>query len=132
MSLAPFLKKYLLALVVFGCIDFVWLALVARTFYIHSLGFIMADSPNWGAAILFYFIFILGLVYFVLMPLVQNKSPWKIFLVGAAYGFVTYATYDLTNLATLEAWPIGVTVIDLIWGSFISGSTALIVHMRTK
>ena len=120
------IKLFFIALPVFLVIDMVWLVLVARNFYKEQLGFIMRPDVNWTAAIIFYLIFIAGLVLFVIQPAIE-KDNWKNALImGAIFGLVTYATYDLTNLATLKDWPMLVTVVDLIWGAVLSASVSVI------
>jgi uncharacterized membrane protein len=85
----------------------------------------MSDRVNIASAALFYVVFIVGLVYFVIGPNIND--PLMAFLSGAMFGLVTYATYDLTNLATLKAWPITITVIDLIWGTLVTAVTSGLV-----
>jgi uncharacterized membrane protein len=123
-----FLKLYLIAFIVFLIIDAIWLTLVAKTFYRNQIGFLMKANPNYLAAIIFYLLFIVGLVYFVIQPGVDANSIGKILLGGVLFGLITYATYDLTNLATLKGWPITVTIVDLIWGTFLSTSVAVITY----
>lgn len=121
-----FVKLYFLTLPVFFAIDLVWLGIVAKPFYGKHLGFLMSPSPNWIAAILFYLLFIAGLVFFVIQPAL-TRGQWAYALgAGMFFGLITYATYDLTNLATIKNWPLLVTVIDLIWGTVLSGSVSLI------
>lgn len=124
-----FLKMYIIAFVIFLAIDALWLGLIAPKFYKNHIGHLMAERPNFIAAIIFYLLFIVGLVYFVVMPAVEAGSISKVLLAGALFGFMTYATYDLTNLATLKDWPIIVTVVDLIWGTFLSTSISLLTYL---
>lgn len=119
-----FLKPYLLTLLPFILLDALWLGLVAPGFYRSQIGFIMAESPNWGAAVLFYLLFIAGMVVFVTGPGTREGDVRKSALRGAFFGLVTYATYDLTNLATLAGWPLLMTVVDMAWGTFLGGITA--------
>jgi uncharacterized membrane protein len=122
------LMVYLITIIVFFITDIIWLAFVAKKVYREQIGFIMADKPNWIAAIIFYAVFILGMVFFVINPAIE-KSSWRYALfVGLFFGFVTYATYDLTNLATLKDWPIKITIIDLIWGTSLGGFVSLITY----
>jgi len=123
-----FIKTYLIAIVVFFAIDIVWLAVIAKDLYRAEIGFIMSSSPNWWAALIFYLIFIFGLVYFVIQPGIESQTLLKTIMVGALFGFVTYATYDLTNLATLENWPLKITIIDLVWGASLGGSVSGITY----
>ncbi len=119
-----FIKPYLLTLLPFTLLDALWLGLVAPAFYRSQIGFIMAESPNWGAAVLFYLLFIAGMLVFVSGPGIREGDVRKTALRGAFFGLVTYATYDLTNLATLEGWPLLMTVVDMAWGTFLGGITA--------
>ncbi len=115
-----FLKLYLIAFVVFLVIDILWLSVFAKKFYEKHLGYLMTKTPKYLAAALFYLVFIAGLVYFVIMPAVDAGEVTKAILSGLLFGFVTYATYDLTNLATVKDWPITITIVDLIWGSVLT------------
>lgn len=121
-----FLKLYAMTFAVFLVIDLIWLGLVARSFYQEQLGFIMKANVNWVAAIIFYLIFIAGLIFFVLNPALEQGSWVFALLAGAFFGFVTYSTYDLTNLATLKDWPLTVTIVDIAWGTFLGASVSLI------
>jgi uncharacterized membrane protein len=114
------LKLYLIALISFLAIDSLWLGLVAPKFYRSQIGHLMADAPNLFPAGIFYLLFIFGLVLFVIEPGLANPSFANAVLRGALFGLVTYATYDLTNQATLAGWPVLVTVVDLLWGTFLS------------
>ena len=119
-------KLYAIALPVFFAIDMLWLGVIARNFYRAQIGSLLKADVNWTAAILFYLVFIGGIVFFVLAPALE-KSSWRYALfVGAMFGFITYATYDLTNLATMKDWPVLVTVVDLAWGTVLSASVSVI------
>jgi uncharacterized membrane protein len=120
------IKLYLIALPVFLLLDGVWLGAIAKNLYRRQLGHLMTASPNWLAAIVFYLLFIVGLVALVLQPAVSKNSWQQALILGALFGLVSYATYDLTNLATLKDWPLSVTVIDLIWGTALSATVAVI------
>ena len=124
-----FIKLFLIALTVFFAIDMIWLVLVARKFYQQQIGFLMKSDINWIAAIIFYLLFIFGLVTLVISPAVEKHSWLHALLFGALFGLITYATYDLTNLATLKDWPILVTVVDLIWGTVLSASISVITYL---
>ena len=115
-----FLKLYLATLIAFLAIDMVWLGLVARTVYQKYLGFLLAPTTNWIAAALFYLLFILGILVFVVVPGLQENSLRDTLLRGGLFGLVTYATYDLTNLATVKNWPVPITVLDMAWGTVLS------------
>ncbi|NTW96047.1 MAG: DUF2177 family protein [Erysipelotrichaceae bacterium] len=114
------LVQYGVVLVVFFTIDMVWLGVVAKGIYSKYLGYLMSPKVNWGAALLFYLLFILGLLVFVIQPALELKSVSDLLLKAALFGLVTYATYDLTNLATIKDWPVVITLIDLTWGMTLS------------
>lgn len=117
--MAFYIKLYLATLIAFFAIDMVWLGLVARNFYRRHLGFLLRPNPNWAAAIIFYLLFIAGILVFVVLPGLEDGSLTTTVLRAAFFGLVTYATYDLTNLATLKNWPLCVTLADLAWGMFL-------------
>ncbi|MEI7720191.1 MAG: DUF2177 family protein [bacterium] len=119
-----FIKLYAIALPVFFAIDMVWLGLVAKGFYKSQIGFLMKPDVNWTAAIIFYLLFIVGLVLFVIAPAIEKGSWVQALLFGALFGLVCYATYDLTNLATLKDWPLLVTIVDLAWGAVLAASVS--------
>ena len=127
-----YIKMYFITLAVFFVIDLTWLGLIAKNLYSQQLGFIMKENVNWIAAISFYLIFIIGIVYFVVNPAIINDN-WKYALfAGMLFGFISYATYDLTNLATLKDWPLKITIIDLIWGTSLGGLTSIISFLINK
>jgi uncharacterized membrane protein len=112
---------YLITWAVFFAIDMVWLGVVAKNFYRKHLGYLMAPKVGWPAALLFYLLFIAGLVVFAVRPGVLAGAPLKGLLLGAFLGLISYATYDLTNQATIKDWPLVVTVVDLVWGTTLGG-----------
>ncbi len=119
-------KTYIITFIVFMAIDLVWLGIVAKNLYAKHLGYIMRTNVNWVAAIVFYLLFIAGVLFFVLYPAIDKDSWRYALLAGMLFGFITYATYDLTNLATLKDWPVIITIIDLIWGAILCGATSVI------
>lgn len=123
------MTKYMIAytatLIVFFAVDMAWLAGVARSFYAEQLGGLMG-RPRWGVAILFYLMYIGGIVFFAIHPGIQAGSIMKATLLGALFGFFCYATYDLTNLATLKGWPEKMVIVDIIWGTFLTGTCAMV------
>jgi uncharacterized membrane protein len=123
-----FVKLFLIALPIFVVIDMAWLVLVAKKFYQQQIGFLMKPDINWYAAIIFYLMFIAGLVIFVISPAVEKHSWVHAVFFGALFGLITYATYDLTNLATMKDWPLLVTVVDLIWGTVLAASISGITY----
>jgi uncharacterized membrane protein len=126
MTVFFYIKLYLSTLAVFFVIDMIWLGLVARGLYRKYLGFLLSPSPNWTAAILFYLLWVAGLLVFVVVPGLQAGSVKKVLLLGALFGFLTYATYDLTNQATLKDWPLTITVVDLLWGTTLATAVSYI------
>lgn len=104
----------------------IWLTVVAKGFYAKQIGYLMTKNPNLVAALIFYLLFIAGLVFFVIIPALDKKLWTQALLAGAFFGLVTYATYDLTNLATVKDWPVLITVVDLIWGMSISAMVSVI------
>lgn len=123
------LITFFVAFAVFMVIDLIWIGVVAAPFYRKQIGFLMAKSVNWAAAILFYIIFIAGMVIFVIYPALTNQSFSSALIMGALYGLVTYATYDLTNLATLEGWPMPMVIVDMLWGISLSVLVSSITYV---
>lgn len=123
-----FLKLYCIALPIFFAVDMVWLGVVAKSFYAKHIGFLMKANVNWAAAILFYLLFVGGLVVFVVTPALEGGSWVRALRLGALFGLITYATYDLTNLATLKGWSLPLTVVDLIWGTVLAASVSVATY----
>ena len=114
------LSAYTGTLLVMVVLDLLWLGVIAKPLYQQGIGHLMADKPNIPVAVLFYLLFPIGLMVFVVQP----DRAWSATLAAAAmYGFFTYATYDLSNLATLRGWPVSLAAIDIAWGTFISTVT---------
>ncbi|HEU5324424.1 MAG TPA: DUF2177 family protein [Candidatus Limnocylindria bacterium] len=109
---------------VMAVLDGIWLTLVARNFYRDNIGHLLGDATNWPPAILFYVIYTIGAWFFATQPGVDDGSAITAALRGAAFGFVAYATYDLTNHATLRGWPSLVTVVDMAWGTILTATVA--------
>lgn len=120
------IKVYGVTLGLFLLIDMIWLGLISPNFYRKHLGFLMKTEVNWIAAVAFYLIFVAGIVFFVVYPAISRDSLLFAALAGGFFGLVAYATYDLTNLATIRHWPPVVTVVDLVWGTVLSGTLATI------
>ena len=127
-----YLKLYFATLIAFLAIDIVWLGLIARTVYQKYLGFLLTPTINWTAAVLFYLLFILGILVFVVVPGLEKNSLKVTLLRAALFGLITYATYDLTNLATVKNWPVLITVIDMAWGTVLSVVVSYISFMVGK
>lgn len=133
MSFGTYAKLYAIAFVVFFAIDLVWIGVVARGFYAKHMGFLLREQPLWPAAILFYLLFLLGLVVFVIGPAVEAQSIPRALALGALYGFMTYQTYELTNYALIKGWPLPVVIVDIAWGALLSaavGSLTVIVARK--
>lgn len=124
MPVLKLLLSYFLTAIVFFAIDLLWLGLIAKNLYNKYLGTFLADQVNWTAAIIFYLLFIIGIFIFAILPAVEKNSLQYAIIYGALFGFFTYATYDLTNLATLKDWPTTIVFIDMAWGAILSGSVA--------
>ena len=126
MAFSFYLKLYLATLAAFLAIDMLWLGLIARKLYNQYLGFLLSPKPNWAAAVLFYLLFIFGVLFFVVLPGLETGSLKVTLLRAALFGLLTYATYDLTNLATIKDWPITITIIDIAWGMLLTSLVAWI------
>lgn len=123
------IKIYFITFVVFFLVDIVWLGFISKSLYSKYLGHLMAPNVNWAAALIFYFLFIAGLVFFVINPSIEKQSILYAILAGGFFGLIAYGTYDLTNLATIKDWPINITIIDLIWGTFLNATTSGITFL---
>lgn len=131
--MTKYLGAYLATFVTLVLIDLVWLGVIAKPLYQQGIGHLMADKPNITAAVLFYVVYPIGIVLFAIAPHISpmvspnaTTADWvKTFTIGAMFGFFAYATYDLTNLATLKGWPVSLAVLDVAWGSLVTGISAL-------
>jgi uncharacterized membrane protein len=115
-----FLAAYAAALVTIVVLDLLWLGVVAKPLYQQGIGHLMADKPNILVAVLFYLVFALGLMVFAVMPHAAAPGWAKTATAAALFGFFAYATYDLTNLATLKGWPVGLSLLDIAGGCVVS------------
>jgi uncharacterized membrane protein len=122
-----FLVYFGISFVLFFIIDIIWLGLVAKKLYSKWIGHLMLEKPNWIAAITFYVLYIVFIVIFVLIPAEHSLSYAMTY--GALFGFITYATYDLTNLATLKTWPLQMVVVDILWGTFLGFSVSTLAYL---
>ena len=123
-----YIKMYLIALIVFVIIDAIWLMFISKNLYQKELGYLLTSNPNFIATVIFYLLFLVGLVYFVINPAIGKESIKLLLISGALFGLITYATYDLTNLATIKSWPLKITIIDLIWGTSLSTLVSLCTY----
>jgi uncharacterized membrane protein len=132
MGLLKTLILYLSTAVVFFAIDLIWLGLMNSRFYKPQLAGLMSDKVNWLPAILFYLLFIVGVVLLVVLPAIEHGSWINAMLLGGLLGMVAYATYDLTNLASIKNWPIVVTIVDIVWGTILAATVATISYFIAK
>ena len=109
-----------MTLPVYLLVDGFWLTVVAKSFYAKHLGYLMATKPNWAAAAIFYLGYVIGVLIFAVSPALRDSSLGKALLLGALFGVFCYATYDLTNLATIKNWPWFITIIDIVWGATVT------------
>lgn len=121
------LISYLCSLIILVTIDFIWLTLTSTRFYAPLLGNLLAKNIQITPIVIFYLLYAMGITIFIILPGIQNSfSSTKLFCLGAFFGTVTYGAYDLTNQATLENWSTTLTIVDMAWGSILTGTTAVI------
>jgi uncharacterized membrane protein len=130
-SLLQLFYLYLLTIPVFFIIDLAWLGVIAKDFYQGKLEHLLGPV-NWTAAIIFYLIYIVGIMVFAVAPALDAQSLTKAVVLGALFGFFVYVTYDLTNLALLKDWPMSVVFVDILWGTILTGSVATISYLIGK
>lgn len=119
--MTDYLLAWVFCAVIFLAADMVWLGVAAKKFYRVHLGSMLAEKFNGKAAVVFYVLYVAGIVIFC----VHGKASWQdAAMWGALFGFFCYATYNLTNLATLRGWPVVVTYVDLVWGPVVTAVTA--------
>ncbi len=132
MSITKLFISYVLTFIVFFIIDMAWLGFIAKDLYKKYLGDLLSEQVNWVAAIVFYVLFIVGIFIFAILPSVEKNSLTSAVTLGALFGFFTYATYDLTNLATLKNWPQTIVVIDIVWGSVLTALVSTVGFFITN
>ncbi len=119
-----YVAAYAGTVMVMVLLDLLWLGVIAKSMYEHDLGHLMANKPNVPVAIVFYALYAMGIVIFAVSPQTNGVS-WNMTLtMGALFGLFAYATYDLTNLATLRDWPLGLSLIDIAWGVVVTALSA--------
>jgi uncharacterized membrane protein len=123
---------YLVALGVLAVLDALWLGVVSRDFYKARMGQLLLDQPLWSVAILFYLIHAAGIAVFAVPPAVTAGSWTAAVLYGALFGFCVYAAYDLTNLATLRGWSMGLSLVDLAWGAVVTAAATLAAYLAVR
>ena len=129
MQFSRIILTYAVSVPVFFTVDMIWLGVIAKGFYRKSLEPLLTPNINWTAAIIFYFLFLVGILVFALLPGMEKRSLGYTLGMAALFGFIAYATYDLTNLATLRDWPLMLSIVDMLWGGFLSASTATITYL---
>lgn len=126
--MGDFIIRFLVAGGIMGVLDALWLTVIASKFYKSNIGSLLLEKPNMIAAIMFYIIYVVGVVAFVLSPALE-KGSWLYALgYGALFGFVAYATYDLTNLSTIKGFTLKVVIVDMIWGVCLTGAVSVIAY----
>ena len=129
MTTVDYIFIFSTALFFFLVIDLVWLGYVARDFYRKHLKRKLLDKPKWGAAISFYMLFILGLMYFAIVPAINDGDFIQGVFDASMYGIFTYVTYQLTNYATLKAWPRELIAVDILWGIVLSSTVTALTYI---
>jgi uncharacterized membrane protein len=127
-----YVVPYVATLSLFAAVDLIWLGLVAKAFYRRELAGLIANQFNAGAALAFYLVYPLGIVVFAVAPALASGAWIDAAFWGAMFGFFAYATYDLTNLATLREWSVRLTLVDLVWGTCLTGLAAACGHLITR
>lgn len=127
-----YLSIYGLTTIIFFAIDMLWLGFIAKNFYRKHIGFLLAENVNWAAAIVFYLLYIFGIIFFAVVPALKENN-WQVALHnGALLGLLCYATYDLTNMATLKNWPFTVVWVDIVWGIVLTGGVSLLSYFAAS
>lgn len=124
--MAAIISAYLCALLAFTAVDMVWLSIMAGRFYRPTLGDILLADVNLKVAVVFYLLYPIGLLIFAIAPALKTGELKDALIMGALFGFFAYATYDLTNQATVRNWSFALTLVDVAWGAFASGLTAVV------
>ncbi len=129
-----FFTSYLSCLATLAFLDAIWLLLIAKPFYRKALQHLLAPETRWVPVILFYLVYAVGLSLLVVLPQSKLSSGTALsaFGYGALLGFVAYAAYDFTNLATLQRWPIAMSLVDLAWGTGMTGVACLVAFLVLK
>lgn len=128
----PYAAAYAAAAVAFLVLDLLWLGWIAGGFYRTALGGLLLEKPNLPAAVAFYALYLGGVLVFAVAPAFAAKSLRKAAVSGALFGFFAYATYDLTNLATLKGWSLAVSVVDILWGTVLTALTAAVAYVAAR
>lgn len=127
-----YIIAYIATAVVFFGLDFLWLGSIAKDFYAREMGALLRPKPNMGIAALFYLGYVGGIVYFAVLPSVQSGSLGMAAVSGLLLGLLAYGTYDVTNMATLQNWPIRMSLVDMAWGSLLTSVAAMAGHLALR
>ena len=123
---------YIGALLAFLVLDGLWLGLLMSSTYKELLGSLMLAQPKWGPAIVFYLLYVLGVVFFVVLPALARASARRAALAGALFGLVAYGTYDMTNWATLQGWSAQLALMDMAWGGLLTCLASLLGYWTAR
>ncbi len=126
------ITAYITAAIAFLALDYVWLKWVAKSLYTERLGDLLREKPKIGAAAAFYLLYVVGIVVFAVLPAIASGEAREATMLGALFGFLAYATYDVTNYATLRQWPLGVACLDVAWGTCLTAFCALVSYYATS
>lgn len=127
-----YLLAYALTAAAFLVIDMIWLGVVAKKFYAERLAGLLLERPNLTAAAVFYLVYVVGVIIFAVGPALRDGTWLTALGYGALFGFFAYATYDMTNYATLRNWPLSVSVVDTLWGTALTGTSAAIGYFGVR
>jgi uncharacterized membrane protein len=127
-----YLLAYVATAIVFFGLDLLWLGMIAKSFYREQLGDLLSDRPDLAVSGLFYVVYVGGIVLFVIQPALQSQSWATALILGILLGMMAYGTYDMTNLATLRGWPVAMSVVDLAWGSMLTGLSATVRYLTVR
>ncbi len=130
--MSKLLLAYIATAAVFLLLDLLWLGEIAKSFYQSRLGDLLLERPNLTFAVLFYLTYVIGIIIFAVDPALKSGSWQTALIYGALFGFFAYATYDMTNLATLKSWPLDMSVVDIAWGTFLTGTSAVSGYLVTR
>jgi uncharacterized membrane protein len=127
-----YLLAYVATAIVFFGLDLLWLGMIAKSFYRDQLGDLLSDRPDLAVSGVFYVVYVGGIVLFVIQPALQSQSWATALILGILLGMMAYGTYDMTNLATLRGWPVAMSVVDLAWGSMLTGLSATVGYLAVR
>ncbi len=130
--MTKYLVAYAVTALTFLAIDFVWLSQIAKSFYFDRLGPLLLEKPNLLAATAFYTVYVVGIMIFAVAPALRGESAATALIYGALFGFFAYATYDMTNYATLKNWSLTVSIVDTLWGTVLTGTSAFVGYVVTR